>query len=85
MIHFFYLCCVINYIFYYPLFPLILVLLCSHSLLFFLEYVDKYNPFNNLTLGEENSIPDEGNVVIGVLVFACNRVTVKRNLDQLLK
>ncbi|GBL87246.1 Alpha-1,3-mannosyl-glycoprotein 2-beta-N-acetylglucosaminyltransferase [Araneus ventricosus] len=28
---------------------------------------------------------DFSNVVIGVLVFACNRVTVKRNLDQLLK
>lgn len=52
--------------------------------LFKRKYVDKYN-LNNLTLGEESNIPDLGDVVIGVLVFACNRVTVKRNLDQLLK
>jgi alpha-1,3-mannosyl-glycoprotein beta-1,2-N-acetylglucosaminyltransferase len=32
---------------------------------------------------ELNSIPDD--LTIGVLVFACNRVTVKRNIDQLLK
>ncbi|XP_035226850.1 alpha-1,3-mannosyl-glycoprotein 2-beta-N-acetylglucosaminyltransferase-like [Stegodyphus dumicola] len=48
------------------------------------KYPDKIRSLRNASF-EQKYLPDFSNVVIGVLVFACNRVTVKRNLDQLLK
>ncbi|PRD28595.1 UNVERIFIED_CONTAM: Mgat1 [Trichonephila clavipes] len=47
------------------------------------KYSNSIQILNNSTQDQKD--PDFSNVVIGVLVFACNRVTVKRNLDQLLK
>ncbi|XP_054706101.1 alpha-1,3-mannosyl-glycoprotein 2-beta-N-acetylglucosaminyltransferase-like [Uloborus diversus] len=49
------------------------------------KYPDKIKNLKSLASLEQKYAPDFSNVVIGVLVFACNRVTVKRNLDQLLK
>lgn len=50
------------------------------------DFKSRY-PSNSKEDGQNSSFPssDLANVVIGVLVFACNRITVKRNLDQLLK